>query len=414
MSQASRCFRAHEALFFALICWFLISSLGYSETEFPAGMKPAVLKIANLDISQYPTVSCEILFRDYAGNSIALNGDLSLRLHEDEIPVTDFTMESSRMVATTLLIDTSGSMLGKMEKVAEGVSAYLDRLGPDDKVMVMEFNSWRGYTPVVQDFTNDSELIQKQIAKLKPRGQTATYDAIADASDNFFPRYRDASKVIIVLSDGEDNNSVREWFTAVRFAKEHDIRVFFVALGPEADIRTFSRICRETKGKTFAVPTEESLPAAYENISKDIRTRQTVLTYQTDHDVTADGRPHYVQVAIYKGATKWVQSPLKAYKFRILKTAEQLAEDERARQALLETAAPEEMEPVEKEAETPAEAKAGEEVKKEKASEGEQEPQAEAEPKSDKDIEKDKEKTEADKEAAPEKKEEPEKEKEGE
>jgi uncharacterized protein YegL len=405
---------------------FFISSHGYSGTGFPPGLKPAILKISNLDISQYPTVSCEIRFRDYAGISIPLNSDLSLRLHEDEIPITDFTMESSRMIATILLIDTSGSMLGKMEKVADGVSAYLDRLGPDDKTMVMEFNSWRGYTPIVQDFTSDTELIQDQIAKLRPRGQTATYDAIADASDNFFPQYRDASKMIIVLSDGEDNNSVREWFTAVRFAKEHDIRVFFVALGPEADRRTFSRICRETRGKTFVAPTEESLPAAYESVSKNIRARQTVLTYQTDPDVTADGRPHYVQVTVYKDATKWVQSPLRSFKFRILKTAEQLAEDERARHALLRAAEPEQMAPVEKEAgeeekpeekppaETPAEAETGEEVKKEKAPEGEQEPQAEAEPKLDEDVEKDKEKAESDKEAAPEKKEEAEKEKEGE
>jgi len=432
VSEARPSFRASGAFILVLFCSFFIWSLGYSETDFPRGLKPAVLKIGNLDISKYPTVRCEMIFRDYAGSPIPFNGDLSLRLYEDEIPITDFMAESSRMIATILLIDTSGSMRGRMEKVAEGVETYLERLGPDDKTMVMEFNSWRGYTPVVQDFTNDTELIQEQIANLKPRGQTATYDAIADASDSFIPAYRDATKVIIVLSDGEDNNSVREWFTAIRFAKEHHVRVFFVALGPEADRRTFSRICRETKGELFTAPTEESLPEAYESVSKGVRAQATVLTYETDPDVTADGRPHYVQVAAYKGATKWVTSSLKSYKFRILKTAEQLAEDERARQALKEAPAkkeqpavaeekePAEKKPVEKEkkaeekkaAEAP-QAKAGEEVKKEEAAEGEQKPKAEAEPKSDEKAKKEAEKAQPEEKKQPEKKEESDKEKEG-
>ncbi len=336
MNGTKRAFLTYEALVFAVICLLLISPLAHSKTNFLPGFKPAVLKIVNLDISKFPTVNCEIIFRNYTGEVIPLNGDLTLRLYEDEIPITDFTVQSSRMIASIFLIDTSGSMRGRMESVAEGVKAYLDRLGPDDKVMVMEFNSWRGYTPVVQDFTNDTELIQKTIANLEPRGQTAIYDAVADASDKFYPTYRDAAKVIIVLSDGEDNNSVREWFTAIRFAKEHNVRIFFVALGPEADTRTFSRICRETDGKVFTAPTEESLPDAYESIAKSVRARGTMLTYQTDGNVTADGRPHYLQVGVYKGAKLWAKSSLKSYKFRILKTADQLARDEQARQTLKE------------------------------------------------------------------------------
>ncbi|MBN2209083.1 MAG: VWA domain-containing protein [Candidatus Coatesbacteria bacterium] len=326
------------ALSLALICSTFVSTLGYAEAVFPPGYKPATLKISNLDISQYPTVTCEIIFRDYSGNTIPIDENLSLRLYEDEIPITDVTVKSIREIATVLLIDTSGSMLGKMDKVADGVSKYLEGLGPDDEVMVMEFNSWRGDTPVVQDFTTDPELILEQIKKVKPRGQTALYDAISDGSDKFFPDHRDATKVIIVLSDGSDNNSVREWFTAIRFAKEHDIKVFFVALGPDADRRMFGRIARETHGKVYTAPTEESLPAAYHSISKSVSTKRTAMVYRTDPDFTADGRPHYVQVAVYKGATRWTESPLKSFKFRILKTAEQLAADEDAKKKAAEAA----------------------------------------------------------------------------
>ena len=312
-----------------LSCFFLLPSQVNSQTGFPPGLPPATLKIINLDISQYPVISCELVFRDYSGNILPLQDDLTIRIYEDEIPMTDFTVRSTRMIATVLLIDTSGSMRGKMEKVAKGVEAYLKRLGPDDKVMVMQFNSWRGETPVVVDFTSDTDLILNSIRRLKPRGQTALYDAIADGSERFFPFYRRAGKVVIVLSDGADNNSVREWFTAIEFAKEHNIKVFFVALGPEADRRMFSKIARETGGKVFTAPTEEALPAAYESVSKTVRTETTLLTYKTDPNVTADGRPHYVQVAVYKRGVKWVTSPLKSYKFRILKTASELAEEEK-------------------------------------------------------------------------------------
>ncbi|HUT04456.1 MAG TPA: vWA domain-containing protein [bacterium] len=386
MNRTKRAFLTYEALVLAVICLLLISPLAHSETKFLPGFKPAVLKIVNLDISNFPTVNCEVAFRYYTGEEISLNGDLTLRLYEDEIPITDFTLQSSRMIATVFLIDTSGSMRGRMERVAEGVKAYLERLGPDDKVMVMEFNSWRGYTPVVQDFTNDTELIQKTIANLEPRGQTAIYDAVADASDKFYPTYRDAAKVIIVLSDGEDNNSVREWFTAISFAKEHNIRIFFVALGPEADTRTFSRICRETDGKVFTAPTEESLPDTYESISKSVRARGAVLSYQTNGNVTADGRPHYLQVGVYKGAKLWAKSSLKSYKFRILKTADQLARDEQARQALKEKKEQDAAAAAQAK-EAPEKAKAAEaaETPKPDAKEGEQakeKPAAEAEPKS--------------------------------
>ncbi|MCD6328668.1 VWA domain-containing protein, partial [bacterium] len=280
-----------SAIIFALLCLFILSPTGHCETKFPPGYKPAILKIVNLDISQYPKVSCEILFNDYSGRTIPLDESISLRLFEDEIPMTDVVRESRQTVATQLLIDTSGSMSGKMEHVAKGVEAYLNRIGPDDRVMVMEFNSWRGETPVVQKFTNDADSILGRIRKLKPRGQTALYDAIADGGDWFYPKFAKATKIMIVLSDGGDNNSVREWFNAMDFAKEHDIKVFFIALGPDADVRMFRRIARETGGEVFTSLKEEMLPTAYESISMLVRSTRTVLTYETNPDITADGRP---------------------------------------------------------------------------------------------------------------------------
>ena len=113
---------------------------------------------------------------DEAGHLVTgLNqGDFSIYVNNVLLPITSFRREDVP-VALGIVIDNSGSMRDKRQKVNQAVLNLIRASNPQDEVFVVNF----GQTPYLdQDFTSDVNLLQTALHQVSSRGSTALYDAV--------------------------------------------------------------------------------------------------------------------------------------------------------------------------------------------------------------------------------------------
>jgi Ca-activated chloride channel homolog len=276
----------------------------------------AALEIKQIDISQYPKISVQIEIINKDGQKIIPENTDRIEVSEDEIkfPAT-FTKEGE--VYTAFLIDTSGSMKGKLDDVVQAVSRYVYRMNKDrgDKSAIMSFNSWQEGLKVDQDFTNDEGKLLEAAKQINTRGETALYEAIREASTYFYPEYYAPTKIIVVITDGDDTQSSIQWFNAIDFAKSKGIKVFALSMGSNVDIDDLTKICNSTGGEVFYTKNPEELPIIYSKIAQRVKCNKLKVTYTTDVE-KPKGKPQSVQIFAYRNNLLWCKSVPVAYKMR--------------------------------------------------------------------------------------------------
>src|SRR5579884_2209335 len=109
-------------------------------------------------------------------------------------------------VSMGLIIDNSGSMRDKREKVEAAALALVKDSNPQDEVFVVNFND-EAYKdlPNGKDFTSDINEMEEALKRIDSRGGTAMRDAIQLSIDHLKKAHRD-KKVLVVVTDGNDNS----------------------------------------------------------------------------------------------------------------------------------------------------------------------------------------------------------------
>ena len=116
-------------------------------------------------------------------------------------------------VAMGIVIDNSGSMREKRNKVNQAALNLVRSSNPQDEVFVVNFNDEQYLD---QDFTNNLLKLKEALEKIDARGGTALYDAIVASADHLKQNARLEKKIIFVVTDGEDNASNETLEQAVR------------------------------------------------------------------------------------------------------------------------------------------------------------------------------------------------------
>lgn len=140
------------------------------------------------------------------------------RLYEDgqEQQITHFNNERVP-VSLGLVVDTSGSMEGeRWVSARQALNRFLFQLlDREDEVFLYRFDN---QPELVEGWTTDRERVATGLARIRPRGATALYDAVAAAAP-LAQTGRHRKKAIVVISDGNDTNSratAREIKTIIR------------------------------------------------------------------------------------------------------------------------------------------------------------------------------------------------------
>ena len=124
---------------------------------------------------------------------------------EDGVPqkITHFTQDYDVPVSVGILLDTSGSMQGKMSAATEAVERFLNSVHPDDDIFLMTFAR---EIKLEQDFTSDRRKISRALNNIAISGGTVLYDALQEGLAKVH-RGRHDKRAILVVSDGFDAGS---------------------------------------------------------------------------------------------------------------------------------------------------------------------------------------------------------------
>ncbi len=207
-----------------------------------------------------------LVFEDRQPQKIEYFSDLS----KGEVPLT-----------IALLIDTSGSVKNKLpfekETAAEFFREVLRR--NKDLALIIQFDS---EVNLVQDFTEDPNLLISALETLQAGNSTALYDAIYLAVDEKL-RFETGRKVIVVITDGDDTSSKLRKEDAIVAAQKNDVLIYGIGVRGEygANFGVLKKFAEETGGSFFSPHAKLSeIQAAFKAIGEDLQ-GQYSLAYRS-------------------------------------------------------------------------------------------------------------------------------------
>jgi Ca-activated chloride channel homolog len=181
-------------------------------------------------------------------------------------------------VALGIVVDNSGSMREKRERVAKAALNLVRASNPGDQVFIVNFNDEYFLD---QDFTNSIPKLKEALDKLEAKGGTALYDAIVAASDYLKKNATLQKKVLVVVTDGEDDASRQTLEQAVsRLQEENGPTVYGIAiLGEEKQRRArrvMETIAERTGGIAFLPKGVDQVDEISSTVARDIRNQYTI------------------------------------------------------------------------------------------------------------------------------------------
>lgn len=192
-------------------------------------------------------------------------------------PVTSFRHEDIP-VSIGIVVDNSGSMREKRQKVNAAALNLVRASNPNDEVFVVNFND-EYYLD--QDFTANINKLREALEKIEARGGTALYDAVV-ASADWLKHAKLEKKVILVVTDGEDTASSQSLEQAVRrLQAENGPTVYAIGIlgdeeHPKRAKRALQVMADRTGGIVFFPRTLDEVDAISRSVAHDIRNQYTI------------------------------------------------------------------------------------------------------------------------------------------
>ncbi len=147
-------------------------------------------------------------------------------------------------VSMGIIIDNSGSMRDKRQKVAAASMALVKASNPQDEMFIVNFND-DAYLD--QTFTADSKKLETALERIDSRGGTAMRDAISTSIDYLKTNGKRDKKVLLVVTDGNDNTSNVTLEQLVRKARESEVLIYCIGLLNEEEPREAKKAKRALK-----------------------------------------------------------------------------------------------------------------------------------------------------------------------
>jgi Ca-activated chloride channel homolog len=220
--------------------------------------------------------------------------------HKAPAQVYSFTQQTNLPMRVGILIDTSTSIRQRFQYEQEAAKAFLLQvLRPaSDKAFIEGFDVTPDYR---QDWTNNLDALEAGIDSLQPGGGTALYDAVYSACRDKLLTARGQEpvrKVVVLVSDGDDNQSHAYLDDAIKECQRADTNIFAIStnVSPSRDKGDdiLKKMAIATGGKAFFPASVEDMPVSFEAIQNELRS-QYALVYKPA-DFKADGafRPIYL------------------------------------------------------------------------------------------------------------------------
>jgi Ca-activated chloride channel family protein len=259
----------------------------------------------SLTTIRVPTNEVNVVFTvtDKHGRRITDLKQNDFRIVDDNKPpqeIRSFHAETNLPLQVGLLIDASNSVRDRFKFEQESAIEFLNQtIHPRvDSAFVVGFD----VTPeITQDFTDNTELLARGVHELRPGGGTALYDALYYACRERLLKAQKGTPVrraIILLSDGEDNQSHVTREEAIEMAQRAEAIIYTISTNVSgtkgAGDKVLERIADATGGHPFFPFQIRDVANAFAEIQNELRS-QYAVSYKPA-DFKADG--HYRTIEI--------------------------------------------------------------------------------------------------------------------
>lgn len=203
----------------------------------------------------------------------------------EQTKLTFFKRETDLPIKVALVLDISASMARLRHTENAAIGSFLKKMSlPLDSVMLFAFNqNVQLRTPV----TNNWDVTARLVKCLEPGGQTALYDAVSDASHWLALDRGPARRIMILVSDGEENKSRTTMDTAIIDALNAEAAIYSVNVrvddvSEEEDKRgaaILKHLAEATGGAYLEYPENHTIAGAFDKIRRELRS-QYALAYK--------------------------------------------------------------------------------------------------------------------------------------
>lgn len=211
----------------------------------------------------------------------------TFKIYENDVPQEiKFFRREDAPVSLGLIIDNSASMLLRRAQVNAAALDLVRASNKDDEVFVMTFND---KVSLVQDFTHSIGTLEKSLSHIDSTGATAMRDALLLGVDHLNRLAKTDKKVLLVVTDGEDNASVEHLDHLVRYAQQNGVLIYAIGLlagESEKDAalarRDLDALTQATGGEVFYPKALSEMDGICEYVAHELRNQYTIAYDPSD------------------------------------------------------------------------------------------------------------------------------------
>jgi Ca-activated chloride channel homolog len=182
-----------------------------------------------------------------------------------------------------LVIDASDSMLDKRDRLNTAAMTFVRESNPEDETSIVSFGT---EVFLEQEFTRDTGELNRSLARVNSGGDTALYDAVLLAANYLQRNGSHEKKVLLVVTDGEDNKSKYTLKEVLKTVAESKVMVYtvgllnsgFYAYGPARDTakEALKQLAEVTGGVSFFPKDVNDVQKVCIRIARDLRSQYTI------------------------------------------------------------------------------------------------------------------------------------------
>jgi Ca-activated chloride channel homolog len=232
----------------------------------------------------------------------------SFKLLDDGKPVSiaKFDYVKNLPLSIGLAIDTSGSMLPRIDQAQKAGAQFLQNImKKGDKAFLVAFDA---QAEVVQKWSSKLADLHAGLARLRAEQTTALYDAVVYSLFNFHGIR--GQKALVIISDGKDTASRYTFEEALEYARRSSVPIYVIGIGirsNEADVRyKLNRLSTETGGTSYYIEQARDLHRIYDEIQAELRS-QYVLGFYPGADVRSGGKWRELTVQATEGRVRTIK-----------------------------------------------------------------------------------------------------------
>jgi len=255
----------------------------------PGGQPPLPTQDAEAPTIKVNVNEVDLVFTvtDKKGHFVTGLNQSSFGLLDNQRPpeaVYKFVQQTDLPLRVGIMLDTSSSIRGRFQfEQDSAISFLLKVMHRNDRAFVEGFDV---QTDVAQGFTNNIDLLDQGITKLRPGGGTAMFDALYSTCKDQMLTLRDSTpvrKAIILVSDGDDNYSHALESDAIKECQRAETTVYAIStnVSPSKDKGddVLKAIADATGGRAFYPTRIEDVASGFAGIEEELRS-QYLLEYR--------------------------------------------------------------------------------------------------------------------------------------